>query len=223
MAVIKEFRKTYTLSVGSSLEYQDFPIYASRLRSVLTRMEEWRPQNYRELAIQPYQNPMEYHTFWFSGYLAIFTILSLATSIAQTYAQFKSNASSWRHFIWTPFHAIIIRNLSKARSPKQVIYEQHIVLSQERDFMETDEKACIIALNINNGYLWSWKKKLISFEFLMMGSPSSASSIPNWIDRCDYGPATVELIEAFRHSRCKWLQKQVVATKSRAIPLRRTF
>ena len=94
MTVLKEFRKTYTLAVGTSLQYQDFPVYANRLRSVLTRMEEWRPQNYRELAIQPYKNPMEYHAFWFSGYLAIFTILSLATSIAQTYAQFKANASS---------------------------------------------------------------------------------------------------------------------------------
>lgn len=94
MSVLKEFRKTYTLAVGTSLQYQDFPIYANRLRSVLTRMDEWRPQNYRELAIQPYSNPMEYHAFWFSGYLAIFTIISLATSIAQTYGQFKSNATS---------------------------------------------------------------------------------------------------------------------------------
>jgi len=94
MTVIKEFRKTYTLAIGSSLQYQDFPIYANRLRSILTRTDEWRPQNYRELAIQPYKNPMEYHAFWFSGYLAIFTILSLATSIIQTYSQFKSNAST---------------------------------------------------------------------------------------------------------------------------------
>jgi hypothetical protein len=92
--VLKEFQKTYTLTVGSSLQYQDFPIYGNRLRSILTRMDDWRPQSYRELAIQPYKNPMEYHAFWFSGYLAIFTILSLATSIAQTYGQFKANAST---------------------------------------------------------------------------------------------------------------------------------
>lgn len=94
LRVLHEFSRSYTVAEGSSLEYEDFPIYAKRLRNILDRMNDWRPQTYQELAIRPYNDPLTYHAFWFSGYLAIFTIISLATSIAQTYGQFKSNAQA---------------------------------------------------------------------------------------------------------------------------------
>jgi hypothetical protein len=90
MTIFQQYSQKYILVTGSSLEYDDFPIFANRLRYVLMRMEEWRPHNYRELSIQPYNDPMAYHAFWFSGYLAVFTILSLAIAIAQTYASFKA-------------------------------------------------------------------------------------------------------------------------------------
>ena len=88
--ILHEFSKSYTVAAGSSLQFEDFPIYAKRLRAVMDRMDAWRPQTYRELAIRPYNDPLTYHAFWFSGYLAIFTVLSLAISIAQTYSQFQS-------------------------------------------------------------------------------------------------------------------------------------
>jgi hypothetical protein len=88
--VLSEFSKSYTVAAGSSLQFEDFPIYAKRLRTVMDRMDAWRPHTYQELAIRPYNDPLTYHAFWFSGYLAVFTVLSLAISIAQTYSQFKS-------------------------------------------------------------------------------------------------------------------------------------
>jgi hypothetical protein len=92
LLILHEFSKSYTVAAGSTLQFEDFPIYAKRLRTIMDRMDAWRPQTYRELAIRPYNDPLTYHAFWFSGYLAIFTVLSLAISIAQTYSQFQQAA-----------------------------------------------------------------------------------------------------------------------------------
>jgi hypothetical protein len=92
LRLLDAYTKTYTLTPGP-LQYEHFPIYAARLRGVVDKMNDWRPVSYKELRIRPYNDVLTYHAFWFSCYLAGFTILSLALALAQTWAQFKQNSA----------------------------------------------------------------------------------------------------------------------------------
>jgi hypothetical protein len=88
MTLIREFRDNYLL-IQSELQLQDFPIYASRLHSVQTKINEWRPQRFREMWIRPYKDPIAFYAFWFAGFIGLVGILGLGATLAQTYATFK--------------------------------------------------------------------------------------------------------------------------------------
>jgi len=88
MDVIRDFRDNWS-SVKTEFRLQDFPIYGSRLQNIQRSMNEWRPQTIRQLAVRPYKDPVSFYAFWFATVIRIVSILSLAASLAQTYAAFK--------------------------------------------------------------------------------------------------------------------------------------
>jgi hypothetical protein len=79
-------------SIPFDLQLQDFKLYATRLRYIQRKMEGWRPQTVRELAIRPYKDPLTYYGFWFAGFFGVASILLVFLAIAQTYAVFKMTA-----------------------------------------------------------------------------------------------------------------------------------
>ena len=88
MKLVREFRDEFC-PVGSELLLQNFPIYSTRLQNIQQRMNEWRPQTIREVAIRPYKDPLTYYAFWFATFIGFVSIASLAATIAQTYAAFQ--------------------------------------------------------------------------------------------------------------------------------------
>jgi hypothetical protein len=85
VSVVHEFRDKFSL-IKEDFRLQDFPVYAPRLENVQRKMNDWHPHTIRELAIRPYNT---FYAFWIASFIGIVSILSLATSIAQTYAGFK--------------------------------------------------------------------------------------------------------------------------------------
>jgi hypothetical protein len=67
-------------------QLSDFPIYGSRLRYIQQRMENWRPEKIKELAIRGYGDPINYYLFWWSVLIGFVTIFTLGCTIAITYA-----------------------------------------------------------------------------------------------------------------------------------------
>jgi hypothetical protein len=74
----------------SERQLQRFNIYGSRLLEVHERMNEWRPQQLRDLWVRPYRDPVAFYAFWFAAFIGVFTVLSVGLSVAQTYATFKA-------------------------------------------------------------------------------------------------------------------------------------
>jgi hypothetical protein len=89
MNLIRDFRDQYS-PVTSEPQLQNFPIYSIRLQHIQRKMREWRPQNFTELAIRPYEDPLTYYAFWFAAFIGIVSILGLGAAIAQGYAGIKS-------------------------------------------------------------------------------------------------------------------------------------
>ena len=87
MDLIREFREE--CSIGTALHLQDFPIYAPRLQNIQRRMNEWRPQTIRELAVRPYKDPLNFYAFWFATFIGFISVVSLGATLAQTYAAFR--------------------------------------------------------------------------------------------------------------------------------------
>lgn len=89
MNLLREFGENYS-PVNSDLHLQNFPIYALRLQYIQRKMNEWRPQSVRELAVRPYKDPLAFYAFWFATMIGIVGFLGLAAGMAQTYATFKA-------------------------------------------------------------------------------------------------------------------------------------
>ena len=91
MLFIQGFRDGYS-PFRSNLLLQHFPIYKTRLRHIQKRMNEWRPQSFRELFIRPYRDPLSFYAFQFASFIGIMSLLGLGATLAQTYAAFKAIA-----------------------------------------------------------------------------------------------------------------------------------
>jgi len=72
------------------LYLQNYPIYGSRLRTVLHAMSSWRPHSIRHLMTKPYHDPLSFYAFWFAVTFGVISILGLIATLAQTYATFEA-------------------------------------------------------------------------------------------------------------------------------------
>ena len=72
--LILDFRSIQT-SVRPELQLQDFPSYSPRLQHIQRKMNDWRPQTFRQLSERPYKDPITYYAFWAALALGIVTVM----------------------------------------------------------------------------------------------------------------------------------------------------
>jgi hypothetical protein len=89
MNLIRDFRDNYS-PVQSDFQLQHFPIYATRLQCIQKKMNKWRPQSFRELAIRPYRDPLTFYAFWFATFVGVISVMGLGAAIVQAYASVKA-------------------------------------------------------------------------------------------------------------------------------------
>jgi len=89
MQLLRDFRDDY-FPFNLDLHLTHFPIYGSRLQFIQQKMNEWRPQSFRELAIRPYKEPLTFYAFWFAIFVGIVTILGLGAALVQSYGAMRS-------------------------------------------------------------------------------------------------------------------------------------
>lgn len=87
--LIKMYQKRYAPS-HADFGLHHFPIYASRLRYVIQKMDDWRPQSILQLAVRPYKDPLSFYAFWFATVIGTVSFLALGAAFAQTYAVFRA-------------------------------------------------------------------------------------------------------------------------------------
>jgi len=87
MSLLIEFRDH--MSAAKDLQLRHFPIFASRLRNIQQKMNNWRPQRFRELSVRPYRDPLAFYAFWFAVLIGFVSVAGLGATLAQTYAAFK--------------------------------------------------------------------------------------------------------------------------------------
>ena len=78
------------ISIRSDLQLQHFPTYSPRLQHIQRKMNDWRPQTFRQLAERPYKDPMTFYAFWAALALGIVSVMSLTASIVQAYVSIKA-------------------------------------------------------------------------------------------------------------------------------------
>lgn len=88
MDLLIQFREYYS-PIRTELLLQDFPIYGSRLKSIQSKMNDWRPETIQQLSVRPYNDPLGFYAFWFGTFVFVAGIMALGIGIAQTYAAFK--------------------------------------------------------------------------------------------------------------------------------------
>ena len=78
------------ISVCSDLQLEHFPTYAPQLQRIQQKMNDWRPQTFRQLAERPYKDPITFYTFWTGLTLGIVTVINLILGIVQVYASINA-------------------------------------------------------------------------------------------------------------------------------------
>ena len=86
--MIRDFRDQYS-PAGSDLDLQNFPIYATRLKYIQKKMNEWRPEIIDEFAVRPYKDPTGFYAFWVATFFGVVSMVALGATLAQTFAAFK--------------------------------------------------------------------------------------------------------------------------------------
>jgi hypothetical protein len=89
-SLLIDFRDRYS-PLQSELQLQDFPIYAIRLQCIQKKMNDWRPQTLRELAVRPYKDPIMFYAFWFTSVFGLLSILGLGAAIVQAFGAVKTS------------------------------------------------------------------------------------------------------------------------------------
>ena len=89
MDLIRDFRDNYS-PVQSEFQLQDFPIYATRLQCIQKKMNSWRPQTLRELAVRPYTDPITFYAFWFAAIVGTVSIIGLGAAIIEALNAMKN-------------------------------------------------------------------------------------------------------------------------------------
>jgi hypothetical protein len=87
--IIQTFQARYAPS-HADFGLHHFPIYGSRLRYIIKKMDDWRPQSILQLAVRPYNDPLSFYAFWFATIIGIVSVLGLGATLAQTFAAFKA-------------------------------------------------------------------------------------------------------------------------------------
>ena len=77
------------LSEVKDFQLRHFPIFASRLRNIQEKMNNWCPKRFRELAVRPYRDPLAFYAFWFAVLIGCVSVAGLGATLAQNYAAFK--------------------------------------------------------------------------------------------------------------------------------------
>ena len=79
------------LELGNIPRFEDFELLRPRLWELRQEMEDWRPQNVRDLFQRGYRDPLTWYGFWFATIVGTLGILSLGVSVAQLVQQIVGN------------------------------------------------------------------------------------------------------------------------------------